>query len=63
MFLEGDVVSEGRTSGPVTVRVENEADIPQVQEALGSLAGRARFVTAKEEQTGAPRLSLLRPGR
>lgn len=63
VFLEGDVVSEGRTSGPVTVRVENEADIPQVQEALGSLAGRARFVTAKEEQTGAPRLSLLRPGR
>lgn len=61
VYLEGGIVEEGRSAQPFTVRVENEADIPQLQEALGDLMDRARFVTAKEEQTGAPRLSLLRP--
>ena len=61
VYLEGGIVDEGKSAEQFTLRVDNEADIPQLQEALGDLAGRAKFLTSKEGQSGAPRMSLLRP--
>lgn len=48
VFLEGDILKEGKTDKNFNLRVENEADIPQIKQALGPMAERANFITSKE---------------
>lgn len=50
--LEGDIVHQGATTDKFSLRVQNEADIPQIRQALGpQMAERANFVTQKEPWT------------
>mgnify|MGYP001558742689 FL=1 len=62
VWLEGDILHEGRTDKEFTLRVESEGDIPAIRSALGgALAERAKFVTAKEPMAAGSRVRVGGP--
>jgi len=62
VFAEGELADEGRTEGPIRLRVTDAADAAQVRDLLGPLAARVELIPADAPGTAGERVRVAGPG-
>ncbi len=63
IFVEGELAAEGSTGGRFVVRVQNEADVAEIRQALGALGGRADFRSIGDPTDTGQQRSIVSPRR